>query len=48
VVDVGEIDLIYGALGHTGAGKDAKIGGELLFEIEPDPALGSKNADGAS
>src|ERR1700736_2300372 len=42
-----EIDLLDGTLRHASASKDAKIGGELLFEIEPEPVLGSKTANGA-
>src|SRR5262249_39795722 len=47
LVDVGEIDLLHGTLRYAGASKHTKIGGKLLFEIEPEPVLGPKPADGA-
>jgi len=43
--DVGEIDLLDGALRNAGASKDTKVGSELLFQIEPKPALGAETAD---
>src|SRR3984893_7517170 len=46
LVDLGEIDLLHGASRQAGASKDAKIGGDLLFEIEPEAVLGPKPADG--
>src|SRR5438105_15198447 len=46
LVDVGVIDLLHGALRNAGASKDAKISGELLFEIESDTVLGAKATDG--
>jgi hypothetical protein len=34
-------------LRDAGAGEDAKVVGELLFEVEPETILGEKTADGA-